>query len=234
MEKLIAISGWGFSSESIEDFRETLGYDGYSISSSELFSTSGPDKTLAQIVSEPVHLLTWSLGAMCILQYLIDNSPETTSRVRSLTLIGATFRFLKGEGLKRGMSRQIVSSMKARLEVEPEEVLKGFVSGVAPDSLRYLEKIEDVSQQVPKLIDGLAFLENFDIRSHLECLRLPVLVLHGGKDKVVPASNARAMAESISGARYHLVDSAGHMPFLSHQEECRKKVSEFIASCSIS
>lgn len=55
---------------------------------------------------------------------------------------------------------------------------------------------------------------------------LPVLVVQGSRDRMMPASSARAYAERSQRARYHEV-SGGHFVFLSKHELIRPAISDF-------
>ncbi len=44
----------------------------------------------------------------------------------------------------------------------------------------------------------------------LRTLRMPVLVIHGDADRLVPPANGRATAEAIPGARLEIIEGMGH------------------------
>jgi pimeloyl-ACP methyl ester carboxylesterase len=45
----------------------------------------------------------------------------------------------------------------------------------------------------------------------LKRLRMPVLVMHGEKDRVLPPMNGRRLASRIPGAKLVMIPNAGHM-----------------------
>jgi pimeloyl-ACP methyl ester carboxylesterase len=45
----------------------------------------------------------------------------------------------------------------------------------------------------------------------LRHVRVPTLVIHGDKDRLIPASNGRLIARLIPGARLHILRGAGHV-----------------------
>ncbi|MFO0950978.1 MAG: alpha/beta fold hydrolase [Isosphaeraceae bacterium] len=65
----------------------------------------------------------------------------------------------------------------------------------------------------------LAMLENFDVSDRLWQIEAPTLVLGGSRDVVTPPARQKAMAESIPGARFHLLEGAGHVGFLTHRAD---------------
>jgi pimeloyl-ACP methyl ester carboxylesterase len=78
------------------------------------------------------------------------------------------------------------------------------------------ERIWETDQSV--MAQRLAHLESFDVADRLWRVDLPTLVLAGARDVIVPAVRQRALAEAISGARFEIVDNAGHIGFLTHRE----------------
>jgi len=58
---------------------------------------------------------------------------------------------------------------------------------------------------------------------------LPVLVVQGATDRMMPASNAREYAARSSRVRYHEV-RGGHLVFLSRQEQIRPVIADFLGS----
>jgi pimeloyl-[acyl-carrier protein] methyl ester esterase len=72
--------------------------------------------------------------------------------------------------------------------------------------------------QVPGLRAGLTILRETDLRAAVHSLDLPVLLLAGERDKLVPLQGMRATAALIPGARLSVIKKAGHAPFLAAPE----------------
>jgi pyruvate dehydrogenase E2 component (dihydrolipoamide acetyltransferase) len=60
----------------------------------------------------------------------------------------------------------------------------------------------------------------------LSGLRAPILVIWGGKDRVVPAAHAKA----LPGARVELLPEAGHMVHAEAYAEVNRLIAEFCAA----
>ncbi len=73
-----------------------------------------------------------------------------------------------------------------------------------------------------------AFLVH-DTEGRLPQLRRPVLILHGGLDRVVPAGNAALLAQTIPQARLHLFPDAGHLFLWERAEETNRLIVDFLA-----
>lgn len=62
----------------------------------------------------------------------------------------------------------------------------------------------------------------------LQQLRLPVLLIHGTRDLVIPRRAARRLAAALPGAEYHEIRGAGHLPYLSHPAEFNALLGPFL------
>ena len=68
-----------------------------------------------------------------------------------------------------------------------------------------------------------------DYLGALERLRVPTLVLHGGRDLLVPLSYARDVAARIPGSRLEVIREASHLPYMSHTDAFNAFVGDFLA-----
>ncbi|MFL5359015.1 alpha/beta fold hydrolase [Archangium sp.] len=63
----------------------------------------------------------------------------------------------------------------------------------------------------------------------LERLRVPTLIIQGGRDLLVPHSYARDVAARIPGSRLELIREASHLPYMSHTDAFNAFVGDFLA-----
>ena len=63
----------------------------------------------------------------------------------------------------------------------------------------------------------------------VERIAAPTLVVHGTADRVVPYSNAGALARRIPGARLETLDGAGHLFFLEEPLRTNALLTEFLS-----
>lgn len=68
-----------------------------------------------------------------------------------------------------------------------------------------------------------------DIRSGLEKVKVPVLVLHGKQD---PLESAAEVHETFPGSRLELIENAGHFPWLEQPEAFYKTLDGFLAGAA--
>lgn len=67
-----------------------------------------------------------------------------------------------------------------------------------------------------KLVSSIIGL---DLRSRLAALRLPTLVVHGGRDAIVLPRDGRALAAALPDAEFLLLRGAGHVPTMTRPVE---------------
>ena len=70
----------------------------------------------------------------------------------------------------------------------------------------------------------------YDPLPGLKSLRLPALILHGAEDRMVPAANARLLAEHVAGGRLRLLPGAGHGVVMEAANAVNAAVLEFLDS----
>ena len=68
-----------------------------------------------------------------------------------------------------------------------------------------------------------------DATGRLGELRMPVLVIHGTADPLVPVQNGRYLAEHIPGARLIEYPGTGHIPIIERADDFNRAVLDFLA-----
>ncbi len=68
------------------------------------------------------------------------------------------------------------------------------------------------------------------LRDRLTAITLPVLVVWGAADRMIPVEHGRAYADGIPGARLRVITQAGHLPQLETPDELLAAVGEFTAA----
>ena len=67
----------------------------------------------------------------------------------------------------------------------------------------------------------------------LQALQLPVLIIHGAKDKLVPLSNSRRLAASMPTASLLELPESGHCPHEESPEEVCRAVCDWVAALGL-
>ena len=77
--------------------------------------------------------------------------------------------------------------------------------------------------------ESLQMIRSGSVRSSLASLNLPVFIMWGEKDRVVPLSHGHYMARHIPGAKLAVVRGVGHMPFYEKPHECNRLILDYLA-----
>lgn len=160
-------------------------------------------------------LAGWSLGG------LLAIACAQRLSVRRVALIGATPCFMQAPGWPDGMTEERFNAFADALDEQPQRRRTRFaaLSALGDHDARSVRAAMASLLEVPPqpapaaLTQGLAWLRDQDRRPALAELRAKLFFLHGEQDRVVSATAARAAAQS-SGARWHAVPGAGHLPWL--------------------
>ncbi|MDX1380561.1 MAG: alpha/beta fold hydrolase [Xanthomonadales bacterium] len=159
--------------------------------------------------------LGWSLGGQLSLA-LAHRHPDT---VRALVLLACNPGFVAG-GDWDGMPGATFEAFEAGLQHSPEQALRRFTllcarGGRAPGPVR--RRLEAACLPAPRpsaLAHGLDWLRDHPQRGVLASLRAPSTWIAGINDGLVPVAAVRAAALAAPGGRVHVVQGAGHAPFL--------------------
>lgn len=197
-----------------------------------------PHPFSAEVLAEEVHRVLpmpavwvgWSLGGFVALA-----AAQQFSSVAKLALIGATPKYVQGDGWTQAMPLSVLEQFARNLEQDYAGTLNRFLSlqvsaGEERGVLRRLreEMFRYGEPPTAALHAGLRLLKEDDRRAALPGLSVPALILHGDRDRIAPPGAARYLAEHLPQARLEMIRGGGHAPFLSHPMEFVEKLKDFI------
>lgn len=73
-------------------------------------------------------------------------------------------------------------------------------------------------------------MHNSKLRGRLHRIDVPTLLLWGLQDRIVTPDYGRAYAAQIPGAKFALIDQAGHFPHIERPEEFARQVLSFVTA----
>ncbi|MDD4914069.1 MAG: pimeloyl-ACP methyl ester esterase BioH [Methylococcales bacterium] len=182
---------------------------------------------LAQTVLQAIpvqafSLLGWSLGATVALE-MSRLSPQ---RVSALYIVSGNPCFVEAEDWP-GVKAEVLAAFVAQLSRDARQTQLRFLALQVNNSSaarRVLQQLKAVMQACPPpsleiLQAGLTILGNSDLRLALRQLACPVHVILGDRDSLIPVGCGKAVQALNPAISLHIIESAGHAPFLSHEQE---------------
>ncbi len=241
--ELVLLHGWGMHSgvwnelamELAKDYQVTqvdLPGHGCSRGSGQNHSLEDLTQAVAAVTPSSATWVGWSLGGL-VTQRLAISHPERVSR---LVLIASSPCFVRRSDWPCAMEKTVLRQFAQGLSKDYRATLKRFLalevrgSDQAREQLRRLRELvfQHGDPDPVALADGLAILEQTDLRPELAGLSCPVLVLLGQRDNLVPVALGSALLEWLTDVRVHIFERAGHAPFFSHRNECIQQLRAFL------
>jgi pimeloyl-[acyl-carrier protein] methyl ester esterase len=78
------------------------------------------------------------------------------------------------------------------------------------------------------LVQNLALLEKVDLRDVLTALACPVVAILSDNDALVPVTIGQVMQTLQPNLQLHIIEKAGHIPFMVQTEVCVNIICAFI------
>ena len=160
----------------------------------------------------------WSLGGLLALE-VARLAPE---RVAGLCLLASSPCFTVREDWPCAMSAETFAQFEAGLAQDHALILRRFLAlqTVGADDAKQVRALlgaaalDAASADVRALKAGLEVLRLADLRQALAGLKMPLAVMLGGLDRIVPPCIAEVYQNAQPGARVLTHARAGHAPFL--------------------
>jgi pyruvate dehydrogenase E2 component (dihydrolipoamide acetyltransferase) len=170
------------------------------------------------------HVAGHSLGGAIALALALDPS----RRVASVTLVapaglGPEINQAYIDGFVAADRRKELKPVAEQLFADP-----GMVTREMLDDLLAYKRLDGVDAALREISSAVfaGGRQRFSLRERVAEAGVPVQVIFGTEDRIIPASHAEALPE---GAR-HLIAGAGHMVHLEKAEQVNLLVREFIAA----
>lgn len=177
---------------------------------------------LKSVVKKPSYIIGWSLGGLLAIKFAHHN-PDLTVGVG---LVASTPKFME-EGDWPGIKPNVLAMFSKQLLVDHKDTVKRFlkIQALGSESMRAdLKQIQDWVFSVPDpkveaLDAGLTMLQNVDLREEFSSITVPVSVLLGRLDSLVPNSVEQKLIDLLSGAKITVMPGVSHAPFISKKEQ---------------
>lgn len=177
-------------------------------------------------------LAGWSLGAMLALS-LATRHPE---KVSGLLLIGITPLMERQADWAHGLDNDTIQKFRAGFTQSPARLMRRFLAlqllgEKQPGRLRPLLEASLCQKATPETLGaGLEALFTADLRQSRLPSGLPVQMLHGEEDAIMPVAGAQWLASQLDGARLTVAKDCGHAPWLAQPEHIAEQLRTLYAS----
>ncbi|MGE0239685.1 MAG: acetoin dehydrogenase dihydrolipoyllysine-residue acetyltransferase subunit [Parvibaculaceae bacterium] len=172
---------------------------------------------------DKAHLVGHSLGGAIAMQIARTDK----SRTRSLTLIspaglGPDINMSYIDGFISAASRRDLKPVLENLFADGSLVSRQMVD----DLLKY-KRLDGVGDALAALREGIfpGGKQSANLSDALKAAGVPVLVIAGAEDKVIPVAHAK----SVGGIKAEIVDGAGHMPQMEQAGKVNGLIKAHIA-----
>jgi pimeloyl-ACP methyl ester carboxylesterase len=179
---------------------------------------------------QKAHVLGISMGGMIAQEFAL-NYPE---RVEKLVLCSTNC----GASKSVQAEPKVLNLLMAGASAKPEDIVKNtipvlFTEDFIKSNPDYIKKVTEAILKAPMTLDAsmrqLKAIMAWDSYARLPKIKSPTLVMHGKKDILIPAQNAKIIADRIPGAKLAYFEKTGHALFSQETDKVLETLLQFLA-----
>jgi len=172
------------------------------------------------------HVFGISMGGMIAQELALLHPERVCSLVLGCTSHGGAEAVLA--------DAEVITTLMARATMSVEEGIRSMIRFIYDPSTpleRIDEDLEIRRRTFPPIqgyfaqVQGIAMWES---RIRLSQLRVPVLVIHGESDRLIPPANGRRLAKLIAGAKLVMLPNASHIFPTDQPEAAHRAILDFL------
>ncbi len=217
-ESLVIISGWAHGIDAVRPMGDRLEehYDVRLLTGAEVLRD--------RAIPEADYIVTGSMGGLLAMERL-------PTSCKKLVLISSTAKFCAADGYPQGTPEKILRRMIAQLKRNPEAVLDEFFKNVHHpfrESRKVMALRKNVPTDLDELVAGLEYLLQSDMRDKVPSVNIPVLLLHGTEDRIIPAGASEWLHARLPDSTLKIIEGDGHALPAHHFETVMKTMMTFL------
>jgi pimeloyl-[acyl-carrier protein] methyl ester esterase len=214
---LLLITGWAHGREAMQPVADVL------TAQYDIDILTGAEVLTAHSIPETDYIITGSMGGLLALEQL----PE---RCKKLVLLSSSAKFCSDEDYRCGTPEKVLRHMIIQLKRHPQAVLTEFFKNAHyPDEYNRANDYPIPSAtELKSLVEGLEYLLHTDLRSSISSIRIPVLLLHGAEDRIIPSTAAEWLDSHLPDSRLRIIKDQGHALLAHHFDFVMDEISHFL------
>lgn len=240
-EPIVFLHGWGFSGAIWSSLCENLSSDyelwcidlpGFGHSELMPYEQSSMIAAMVNVLPASFTVVGWSLGGLLATEMALQY-PKRVKRVINI----ASSPYFVHQKKWPGIKQEVLKGFNHRLEMNYLSTMMEFIYLHLPFKKRdgrLLSKLRGlIEQQKPQpkaLAFGLNALMTWDLRAKLQQLICPLHYIFGELDALVPKDTAQNLLNYNPNANCVVIKGAGHIPFISHDEQFLESFRAFLSS----
>jgi pimeloyl-ACP methyl ester carboxylesterase len=191
-------------------------------------------------IDEPADVIGNSMGGFIAAEIGVSH-PDFARRIVLCSAAGISITNLKRRPVLT--AARMTAALTNVILARPDAMAKrpGLRHAALAYVFRHPSRIApDLAYQVmsgtgkPGFIDGLDALTDYDFRDRLDDVKVPVLLVWGEDDNLVPVEDADEFERLIPDARKVTFEDTGHVPMLERPQTFNDLVVEFLAEPDVS
>ena len=196
------------------------------------------NELINQLNLSKVVLVGFSMGGGEVARYLGKYGPDKVSKVVFISSV-TPFR-LKTEDNPEGSEKQSFDETIHKIETDRPAFLAEFAKkffGVDKTNQSVSKELLDWNQMLCLMssakatVDCVRSFSETDFRNDLKKINIPVLIIHGDADKIVPIGvSGNKTAELIPQAKFIVYKNAPHGLFITEKQKLNDDLTDFITA----
>ncbi len=217
-QSVVIISGWAHGIDAIKPMGEAMEkvFDVQLVTGSEVLNT--------RTIPAADYIVTGSMGGLLAMELL-------PASCKKLVLISSTAKFCSTDGYPCGTHEKVLRRMILQLKRDSESVLDEFFKNVhfpRRESRQAAAMRKNASLDLTGLVAGLEYLLQSDLREKISGINLPVLLLHGAGDRIIPSGASEWLQAHLQNSTLKIFENGGHALPAHHFESVMKEIRSFL------
>ena len=223
---------WEYLFYSLSSSFRVIAWDAPSFGGSDVFGDNIEEyKNAAKALIETLKLkkiilIGHSMGGLIASQLAYDNDVSVSGLILSSTHLG--FGCKKGEPLMERYANRLktFSTKLSDIDYAMERAKRNTPEGTSESVIKFLANVAlDIRKE--SIRDGGRMSQEADNTNICKDLKVPVLILSGGKDTVISTEMHASLIAALPRAHKVVFPKAGHASFAEYPDQFNYQVTEF-------